>query len=134
MASARENMKMIDVELERVRADIDRLRLEESVLIKLRAKMGGEPLEAVRPRRRANSVKPLVLDLIHAAAHAGMTSTEVAQRVREQVPDVAKDTVGSVLSRLKSEGAFVYVGERYFEKKYAPKDAAGAVDSLRVAI
>jgi hypothetical protein len=34
---------------------------------------------------------------------------------------VAKDTVGSVLSRLKSDGALVYVGERYYEKGQEPK-------------
>src|SRR3546814_8822515 len=38
------------------------------------------------------------------------------------LPAVAKDTVGSVLSRLKSEGALVYVGERYYEKRFAPQN------------
>lgn len=122
MSRAREQMKTIDAELERVRAEIERLRLEEAVLVRLRAKMGGEPIEAVPTRKRAASIKPLVLDLIHAAGVDGMTSSEVAARVKDRVPTVAKDTVGSVLSRLKSEGAFVYVNERYYEKKFAPKD------------
>src|SRR3546814_21075649 len=38
------------------------------------------------------------------------------------LPAVAKDTVGSVLSRLKSEGALVYVGARYYEKRFAPQN------------
>lgn len=122
MSRAREQMKTIDAELERVRAEIERLRLEEGVLMRLRSKMAGEPVEVVQPRKRAASIKPLVIDLIHAAGAEGMASAEVAARVKDRVPDVAKDTVGSVLSRLKSEGAFMYVNERYYEKKFAPKN------------
>lgn len=51
----------------------------------------------------------------------GASSAEVDEQVRARVPTVAKDTVGSVLSRLKSDGALVYVGERYYEKGQEPK-------------
>jgi hypothetical protein len=130
MASAREQMKTINEELDRVRAEIDRLKLEEGVLTRLLAKMLGEPTP-VAVRKRATSVKPLVLDIIHKAGDAGMTSADVAILVRDRVPDVAKDTVGSVLSRLKSEGAFVYEGERYYERQYAPK-GQNPFETLRV--
>ena len=122
MANARDQMKTIDAELDRVRTAIALLRHEETILISLKAKMGGEPVETIAPRKRATSIKPLVIDLIHAAGAEGMASADVALRVKERVPDVAKDTVGSVLSRLKSEGAFVYVNERYYEKRFAPKE------------
>lgn len=120
MASARDQMKMIEAELERVRSEIERLRIEESVYLQLQAKLSGVPAPIERTRTRSPSVKPVVLDIMNEMGPAGATTTEVEQRVRMQVPSVAKDTVASVLSRLKSDGALVYEGERYFEKRYAP--------------
>jgi hypothetical protein len=122
MANAREQMKMIEAELARVRAEIEKLRIEEALLLKMQAKMNGEP-EAPRPTRtRSPNVKPLVLDVMRRAGNDGATTAEVDELVRARIPSVAKDTVGSILSRLKSEGALVYWGERYYEKQFAPKD------------
>jgi hypothetical protein len=58
---------------------------------------------------------------MHRAGFTGATSAEVDEAVRRQVPTVAKDTVGSVLSRLKSDGALTHDGERYYEKRFAPQ-------------
>ena len=55
------------------------------------------------------------------AVAAGATSAEVMERVKEKVPTVAKDTVGSTLSRLKADGALTYNGERYYDARFAPK-------------
>lgn len=65
------------------------------------------------------------------AAFDGATTSEVDDLVRRKVPSVAKDTVGSILSRLKSEGALVYIGERYYEKQYAPKETTPFDKGLR---
>lgn len=127
MPSAREHMKTIDEELDRVRAQLDRLKHEEEILLHLKARMSGESAAVVaEPKRKARSpsIKPLVLQLIHEAGAAGMSSADVAATVKDRVPDVAKDTVGSVLSRLKSEGAFAYENDRYFERQYAPSRIA----------
>lgn len=122
MANARDQMKTIEVELERVRGEIERLRLEEAVLVRLLNKLGGNPAPTAPIRTRAPSVKPVVLDVMREAGTHGATTLEVDDRVRQKVPSVKKDTVGSILSRLKSEGALVYAGERYYEKQFAPKD------------
>lgn len=84
----------------------------------LLAEMSGQPLKPARTR--SPNIKPLVLDIMAKAAEAGATSKEVDEAVRANVPTVAQDTVGSVLSRLKSDGALVYDGERYYEKRFAP--------------
>jgi predicted nuclease with TOPRIM domain len=120
MANAREQMKMIETELERVRREIEKLRVEEALLVKMMAKMNGETPAPVRAR--SPSVKPLVLDIMRRAGHAGATTAEVDDLVREKVPSVAKDTVGSILSRLKGDGVLIYAGERYYEKQFAPRD------------
>lgn len=117
MATSREQIKMIDAELQSIREQIARLKAQEEVLLKLQRGMTG--VEETK-RKRAPSVKPLVLDIMSKLGAAGGTSQAVDTFVRMENPQVAKDTVGSVLSRLKADGALVYDGERYYEKRHAP--------------
>lgn len=124
MATAKDQMKTIKDELDRVRVEIERLRLEEGVLSRLLAKINGEAEPVPLPRKRATNVKPLIIDIINRAAGKGATSSEVAALVQSAIPGVAKESVGSILSRLKSDGAFVYVGERYYERQFAPTDVS----------
>lgn len=122
MTKAREQMKTIQEDLDRVQAQIAALQIEEGVLKRLLAKLSGEPEQLAKvPRKRASSVKPLVIDLLHAAGSDGLTSLEATASVQAVQPEVSRETVGSVLSRLKSEGAFVYTGDRYYEKQFAPR-------------
>jgi hypothetical protein len=121
---------MIEGELARIRAEIDKLKAQEEVLLKILAQANGEPAPTA-PRKRSPSIKPLVLDIMSRAGFAGATTTDVDKEVREKVPSVAKDTVGSILSRLKGDGALIYDGERYYVKEYAPK-AADPFEKLRV--
>lgn len=121
MANAREQMRALEAKLERIEAEIQRLQAARQVLIELRAEINGDAVEvAPKPRTRSPSVKPVVLDVMAEAGAAGATTQDVEARVRAIVPTVAKDTVASVLSRLKSDGALVYEGERYFDKRHAP--------------
>jgi hypothetical protein len=131
MANARDQMKMIDAELERIDADIERLIAQRDVLILLKNKMGGVQEPVAKVRKRSPNVKPLVLDVMAQAGDAGATSNDVDASVRKIIPTVANDTVASVLSRLKSLGALVYVGDRYYEKKFAPQPSSPFDGSLR---
>lgn len=122
MGSAKEQMRVMEGELARVRAEIARLKIEEETIVKLMAKVSGGGTVSVEPkiRTRSPAIKPLVLKIMHDAADKGASSAEVDALVREKVPTVANDTVGSVLSRLKSDNALSYVGDRYYEKQFAP--------------
>lgn len=122
MTTARDQMKLIQKELEEVRDKIHLLQIEEKVLVNLLAKLNGEEPAPKEARKRAPSVKPIVLDIMQRAGGWGATSADVATMVKEKVPDVAKDTVGSVLSRLKADGALVYRNDRYYVKQLAPKE------------
>lgn len=130
MTTAREQMNNIKGKLASVRAEIARLRAQEEVLLELIGQDGGEPSPATG-RKRSPNIKPLVLELMNRAGFTGATSAEVDKAVRLRVPSVAKDTVGSVLSRLKSDGALIYDGERYYEKQFAPKPPAPFEGRLR---
>lgn len=123
MAGKRETMKAIKDELERVQTEIQRLRIEEETLKRLLTSLGEhEEPSSKTIRRRASNVKPFVLQIMEKAGVTGATSSEVAARVQEKMPNVNRDSVSSILSRLKSDGALVYNGERYFDKRYAPQD------------
>lgn len=130
MANAREQMKVLEAELKRVRGEIERLHVEEALLAKLMGQMSGDAPPTSRSKR-SPSVKPVVLDIMRSAGSEGATTAEVDEMVREKVPTVAKDTVGSVLSRLKSDGALIYRGERYYDKQFAPIDDDNPFDRLR---
>ena len=125
MAIAGKKMKPIDDEIARIDAEINRLQGERIGLLRAKELLEGgiSAVESmITPRRRSPNIKPLVLDIMASAAHAGATSNDVDRIVRERVPTVAKDTVGSILSRLKADGALAYVGERYYEKRFAPEN------------
>lgn len=122
MTTSREQMKIMEAELARIRAEIARLKVQEDTIVSLMAKISGAGAEpAPRVRTRSPAIKPLVLDFMRVSGELGATTADVDTAIRAVVPTVAKDTVGSVLSRLKSEGALVYAGERYYEKQFAPK-------------
>jgi len=117
---ANKKMEPLNEEIARLDAEIARLQGERAGLLRAKELLTGEVI-AKPVRKRASPIKPLVLDIMRHAGPQGASSSEVDAKVRERVPSVAKDTVGSVLSRLKSDGALVYVGERYYEKGQEPK-------------
>ena len=120
MARESKEMSAIKDQLGIVQAQIARLRIQEETLIDLLRKVSGEAAQPVTQRKRSPSVKPLVLDLVIKSGTTGITTREVDDAVRAANPSVATATVGSVLSRLKSDGALKFDGERYYETKFAP--------------
>lgn len=127
-----EKMKALDDEVARIDLEIARLQAMREGLIRARALVAGSPSPPIvaEPRKRAANIKQLVLAVMEASGTTGATSAEVDVRVRESAPTVAKDTVGSVLSRLKADKALSYDGERYYSAKYAPKgNPAGTADA-----
>jgi hypothetical protein len=88
----------------------------------LAAMVGEEPAQPEKARGRATNVKQVVLLVMERAGVAGLTSAEVLAAVQSEVPNAQRDTVSSLLSRLKKDGALAYVGVRYFDARYAPKE------------
>jgi hypothetical protein len=114
-------MKIMEAELARIRAEIARLKIAEETIVQLMSKVSGTNQEVTpKVRSRSPAIKPLVLEIMHNAGAKGASSAEVDALVRQKVPTVADDTVGSVLSRLKSDNALSYVGDRYYERQFAP--------------
>ena len=123
MARESKEMSAIKDELSVVQGEIARLRIQEEMLLKLLRRVSGEPAEALasNQRKRSANVKPLVIDIMVKVGADGATTKDVDDAVRAFNPSVGAATVGSVLSRLKADGALYFDGERYYEKKYAPR-------------
>jgi hypothetical protein len=122
-----QKMKSLEEEVSRIDAEIERLKARRQAFLDAMAIVSGvtptEPQPPAPARKRAANVKPLILEIMAHALDKGATSAEVDELVRQKVPNVAKDTVGSVLSRLKGDGALVHNGERYYDKRFAPPKA-----------
>lgn len=135
MARGKHEMSVIKQQLEAVRSQIERLQVKEETLVDLLRELSGEPVPVAQSvRRRSPAVKPIVLDYMREVAERGATTKEVDEAVRTTIPSVATDTVGSVLSRLKADGALDYDGERYYEKKFAPQPQFRPFDSQLRAV
>lgn len=140
MMAVGKKMKLLDEEIARLNAEIARLQARREGVIRAKellsgGQSGGQvPPTTPEPRKRATNIKPLILDLMKGAGNDGATSAQVAAAVREQAPAVAKDTVGSVLSRLKADGALVYDGERYYDARFAPKAEKPPFDGLKAVV
>jgi hypothetical protein len=133
MSTLKEQREMMRVKLAEIRTQMEGLRKQieilagqENLLLEM---LGEEPPKAPAARQRSQPIKPVVLDYMAQVGSAGATSKEVDEAVRSKVPSVAQDTVGSVLSRLKSDGALVYDGERYYEKRFAPPPRENPFDT-----
>jgi hypothetical protein len=123
MSTNGKKMKPIDEEIARIDEQIARLQGRREGLVQAKALIQGQPASGptVEPRKRSPNIKPLILDIMASAGPEGATSAHVSARVKEAVPSVAKDTVGSTLSRLKADGALAFDGERYYEARFSPK-------------
>ena len=122
MSMAGKKMKRLDEEIARLDAEILRLQAERAGLVRAKTILSaGDELITPARRKRSANIKPLILDFMRNVGPTGATSGEVSAFVSDQVPTVAKDTVGSILSRLKADNALAYNGERYFETRFAPK-------------
>lgn len=114
MATWKEQQMKMQEKLQAIRRQIDELRIQERLLVELLGET--VPKQELKTRQRSPGIKPLVLDYMTTAAEKGATSKEVDDAIRSKVPMVGSETVGSVLSRLKGDGALTYDGERYFVK------------------
>lgn len=118
MAKASDMLETLAQELVRVRTDIERLRVEESTLVRLQAAFSGEQAPDAAKKRLTN-IKPLVLDIMNRAGFLGATAAEVVSLAKAESPSVAPATVTSLLSRLKADGALLRDGDRYYDVRYA---------------
>ena len=112
-------MKKLDEQIAMIDRQIQELQFKRLGLLEFKSSLSGEPETAV-VKKRATNVKPMVLDIMRVAGAQGATSAEVYDLARRLNPIIGRETISSVLSRLKADGALTYSGERYYEKQATP--------------
>ncbi len=143
MSPMEKKMKPLDEEIARIDAEIARLQAKREGVVRAREILSGTvalqtgsyamagSTATLAVRKRSPNIKPLILNIMGAAGERGATSLEVFAHVKEAAPNVAKDTVGSILSRLKADNALVYDGERYYDVRHAPKPSPFEIRAVR---
>ena len=114
----------LERQIEEHQRRISELTVAKRTLIDVLAEMRGEPKPTTGSGRkpRIANVKGIVLEIMTAAGPEGRTSAEVVSLASEKAPAITRDTISSVLSRLKGIGALAYDGLRYYDAKHAPRE------------
>ena len=111
----------LETELGKVRAKVDALR-------ELQARLSGEPLPVAVPsakqRIRRGDLKATVLSLLKERGSLGLNAAIAADITMQRGEPVDRNSVSSLLSRLKSDGIVDHVDNLY--KLVGIKDASEA--------
>lgn len=134
MSSRSENMRAIEDEIARLRAQRDLLNGKidgfESALRMMKGQTATSAVEDLRvppkERQRRGNVKKTVLDMVSGSLDLGITVNECIEAAEANSGiKLDRASVSSLLSRLKRDEVLFYDGERYRLKKYAgPRQAA----------
>ena len=113
----------IDRQIEELGRRLGELNAVKRNLADVLAQIRGEvpPKDEWAQKPRNANVKGVVLDIMVAAGPEGRTSAEVVMLAQQKLPGVVRDTISSILSRLKAAGALAHDGLRYYEARHAPR-------------
>jgi hypothetical protein len=124
------SMKVLLENLDSVRREIDILKGQEALLLKMIRDASGEPKVKLRAPR--SNVKQTVLDLLEKAGEAGLNAATAVDTAAKAGTTIERGTVSSLLSRLKNEGVVTYDGSVYRLIKTRP-DAGPNIHPLRTS-
>ena len=107
-------MSIIRKRLEEKREQLSILTAEISLLESMLAEAKGEP-DPSQPKQRAkrSSVKSYVLELLDQVGEKGLNAAIAVSMATQEGRDLDRNSVSSLLSRLKNEGLLVYDGDKY---------------------
>jgi hypothetical protein len=71
---------------------------------------------------RQRNTKKIVLTMVTDAGAAGVTATEILEQALAKGRQLNANTVSSLLSKLKGDGALAFDGERYYAKGKEPTE------------
>lgn len=118
----RDKIADLDRQIEELQRKIGEAMVSRRHLQEVLAVMTGGEAPSEERRQRVGNVKGVVLDALERAKATGLTSAEALAAAQAELPQVQRDTVSSLLSRLKKEGTLAYDGNRYYVAAYAPTE------------
>lgn len=121
-------MRMLDIRLDQVRREIEKLRAQEALLLDMKREASGE--SKVKSRAPRSNVKQAVLNMLDSVGNTGLNASSAVELAGENGLSLERGTVSSLLSRLKNEGIVTYDGNVYRLTKFA-EDGTPNVHPLR---
>ncbi len=117
-----------EIEIARLETELGKVRAKVDALRELQAKLSGEPLPVLAPiakqRIRRGDLKATVLSLLQERGTLGLNAAIAAEITMQRGEPVDRNSVSSLLSRLKSDGIVDHVDNLY--KLVGIKDASEA--------
>ncbi|TCP43960.1 hypothetical protein [Rhodovulum marinum] len=121
-------MKALEDRLSRIRSEMEKLRIQEELVLDMMREERGEP--APKKRAKRANVKRTVLDLLTAVGAGGLNAAIAVDMAAKDGVELERGSVSSLLSRLKNEGTVTYDGEVYRLKEHSNR--GGEVHPLRL--
>lgn len=84
--------------------------------------IGGDEPAPAASAKRGPSNKAIVLDLLKEVGTTGLNAGTAVSLANNRGVTLDRNSVSSMLSRLKRDGVVVYDGEKYRLKEFAPKE------------
>ncbi|MEA2861364.1 MAG: hypothetical protein QOC72_3403 [Methylobacteriaceae bacterium] len=132
----RDKLGELDRQIEELLRRLGEAQAAKKTLQEVLAQMQGQQVpvdngEGSGPRKRTRTpnVKGTILDIMLAAGATGRTSAEVLAEAHNRGTPISRDTVSSVLSRLKADKALSHDGTRYYAVS-ADKDPRPALRAV----
>lgn len=130
MARASEYMEIMERNLalkEAEIAEIDKkkatVQAEIDLLLRMIAEAKGEEDPTKRKRAPRSNVKNMVLRLLQEMGDLGLNAATAVELANKEGLNLERNTVSSLLSRLKADGTVVYDGSLYRLREFAsPQD------------
>lgn len=110
--------------------ELRRVQAELTLLRSMLAEANGEPSPdqgRAPTRARRSSVKTYVLELLERAGRNGLNAALAVEMAEADGKTLERGTVSSLLSRMKTDGAITYDGDRYRLTKFAEPASSAAI-------
>jgi hypothetical protein len=123
MRARKVDMQRLMEQRDRLLADIEALRNKVAGIEMAMALIDNEPIEAASPTRQIRlGTKSFILDLLMEMGTTGLNAVTALEIGERRGVHLERQSVSSMLSRLKTDGLLVYEDHRYKLVKFASED------------
>lgn len=123
MRARKADMQRLAEQRDRLLADIEALRNKVVGIEMAMALIDNGPMEAASPARQIRlGTKSFILDLLTEVGTTGLNAVTALEIGQRRGVHLERQSVSSMLSRLKTDGLLVYEDHRYKLAKFASED------------
>lgn len=114
-------MKLLEEALAEKRQQMQKLQIEMATIESLIRRHNGEPaVVEFSGRRRRSNVKGMLLDMLKEVGPGGLNAAKAVEISEQRGEPLERNTVSSLLSRLKADGVVTYDGTFYRLTEFMP--------------